>query len=257
MHGLNAAAFFRLPSLRVFKALDVRAPGLTLDEADPSGSMTALQPRQDHLFPNRTSGVEELHLFRSFISHNGLSVLARSCRRLRVLILQWEWNNASPDSDLSSESIAAAIRLHSASLEKISIESSYAPNDSDESDPGNLGDCLLLCDKLKSLSIDLGMLYGREYYDDNPSTRPLSEVLPPGLTNLGLSILPYLAGVGATKDNILGLLRQCGPKQRFSRLKNIAFIHCSDVYMADQEIVALAEKAGVELTRQDEPGGMV
>lgn len=259
MDGRDAAAFFHLPSLRVFKAHLLLAEGLTLDEADSSGSMTALQPPPDQLFPDRTSDVEELHLYRSFMSDNGLSVLSRSCRRLRVLILEWKWLDASFAPDLSSKSIAAAIRLHSSSLEKISIMGFYRydPDNPDESDPGGLGDCLLLCDKLKSLSIDLGVLHGGEYYDDNSSTRPLSEVLPPGLTNLGLSILPSLAEVRATKDDILGLLRQCGPKQRFSRLKKIAFIHSSVVYMADQEIIALAEKAGVELTEQDEPSGVV
>ncbi|KAL2279901.1 hypothetical protein FJTKL_13053 [Diaporthe vaccinii] len=247
MSGSDAAVFFRLPSLRVFKALAMHVAGLTLDEADPLGSRTALQPPADHLFPNGTSSVEELHLYRSFITDNGLRVLTRSCRRLRVLTLEPTWNDFLVNFELSFESIAAAIRLHSSSLEKILIANPY-PDGFVDVDPGSLGDCLLSCVKLESLVINLVMLYGREYYDNNSPTPPLSELLPPGLTDLGLSILPSLAGGQATKDNIVGLLRHCGPKGRFSRLNKIDLIGSSTESMKDQEIIALAKKNGVELT---------
>lgn len=256
MDGSNAAAFFRLPSLRVFKAVAMDVAGLTLDEADPSGSRTALQPPADQLFPDGTASIEELHLYRSFITDNGLRVLTRSCRRLRVLTLEPEWNHFLSNFELSFESIAAAIRLHSASLEKMLIENPY-PDDFIDLDPGSLGDCLLSCVKLESLVINLVMLYGREYYDNDSPTPPLSELLPPGLTDLGLSILPSLAGRQATKDNIVGLLRQCGPKGQFSRLKKIDLIGSSTESMEDQEIVALAKKNGVELTQHDGPVDMV
>lgn len=259
----KAAAFFRLPSLRVFKAFRMEIAGLTLDMADPLGSRTALQPPADHLFPNGTSSIEELHLHESLVTDNGLSVLTRSCRRLRVLILHSEWDD-TPDN-FYSESIAAAIRLHSASLEEILIEGSKDYDDHfEDSDPGSLGDCLSSCVKLKSLVINLVMLYGRKHYNNNSSTLPLSEVLPPGLTDLGLSIFPscagkfpYLSRRQITKDNIVGLLRQCGPKGRFSRLKKIDLIGAVTEYMEDQEIIALAKKGDVELTHPDRPAGVV
>lgn len=169
-----------------------------------------------------------------------------------MLILRYEWNDIIATSfELSRESIAAAIRLHSTSLEKIVIESSYDHGHFSGFKPGSLGDCLLFCNELKSLVIDLVMLYGRQYYDNNSSTPPLSELLPPGLTHLGISILPSLAGVQATQDNVMGLLRQCGPEGRFSKLKSISFIGCSTGYMEDQKIVALARKGGVELTQHE------
>lgn len=234
--------------------------GLTLDVADPLGPRTALQPSADLLFPNGTSSVEELHLYRSYMTENGLSVLTRSCRRLRVLILQSKWNDGFDDfdSELYSESIVAAIRLHSASLEKILVESSHDYDDNfDDSDPGSLGDCLLSCVKLESLVINLVMLYGRQYYDTNSSTPPLSELLPPGLTDLGLSIYPSLARGQETKDKIVGLLRQCGPKGRFCKLKKIDLIGSTTQFMEDQEIITLAKKVGVELTQHDGPADMV
>ncbi|KAG6355927.1 hypothetical protein INS49_015311 [Diaporthe citri] len=258
---MHAAAFFRLPSLRVFKALGMDIAGLTLDVADPLGSRNALQPPADHLFPNGTSSVEELHLLNgSLVTDNGFRVLTRSCRRLRVLILQSEWNDTR--DILYSESIAAAIRLHSASLEKILIEGSDDYDDYlSDSDPGSLGDCLLPCVKLESLVINLVVLYGREHYDNNPSPTPLSELLPPGLTDLGLSFrirkFPPSGAGQATKDNIVGLLRQCGPKGRFSRLKKIDLVGDSAEFMEDQEIIALAKKAEMELTQHDGSGGMV
>lgn len=89
MEGTNAAILFRLPRLRVFKAYAMDAQGLTLDEADQPGTGTAIQPPADKLFPNGTSNVEEIRLYRSHISENGLRVLTRACKRLRVLILQW------------------------------------------------------------------------------------------------------------------------------------------------------------------------
>lgn len=247
MNGISAAPFFRLPSLRVFKALGIEFTGLTLDQADLSGSGTALQPSADLLFPNRTSGVEELHLYQSYVSNHGLSVLTRSCRRLRVLVLQYEWND-----ELSSESIAAAIRLHSQSLEKIVIESSYMRDGFSGSNLGSLGDCLLCCNELESLVIDLAMLYDRQDCN-NLSTPTLSEMLPPGLIHLAIAILPPFAAVQATQDNVVGLLRQCGPGGRFFKLKSIDFIGCSARYMVDQEIIALARKGGVELTQHALP----
>lgn len=251
MNGISAAPLFRLPSLRVFKALGIEFTGLTLDQADLSGSGTALQPSADLLFPNGTSGVEELHLYQSYVSDHGLSVLTRSCRRLRVLLLQYDWNDIiATGFELSSESIAAAIRLHSTSLEKIVIESSYDRGGFSRSYPGSLGDCLLCCNGLESLVIDLAMLCRRQYYN-NSSTPTLSELLPPGLTHLGISIFPPLAGVQATQDNVVGLLRQCGPEGRFFKLKSIDLIGCSTEYMEDQEIIALAKKGGVELTQHE------
>lgn len=232
--------------------------GLTLDEADPLGSRTALQPPADQLFPNGTSSVEELHLYMCFVTDNGLSVLTRSCRRLRVLTLQSRWAEYFDHRvvELSSESIVAAIRLHSASLEKIFIESCRDPDEFEESGPGSLGDCLLSCDRLESLVINFVVLYGREYYDNNSYHQPLSELLPPGLITLGLSNFPSSARSQATEDNIVGLLRQCGPKGRFFRLKKIDLVGSFTEFMEDQEIIALAKKGGVELKQHDNPGGL-
>lgn len=261
MKIIQAAAFFCLPGLRVFKAYGMDASGLTLDEADPSGSGTALQPPADQLFPNGTSHVEELHLYLAYISENGLRVLTRACRRLRVLILEWaSCLTTLVDFDFSGNAIADAVKLHSDSLEEISINSHDITRDlwkefNSDVDPGVLGSCLLGCDKLERLTIDLEVLYGGpEVFEENSFNHPLSEFLPQGLTSLGLSFVQLEVEAAATRENVLGLLRQCGPDGRLSRLKRLQLTDYITDYDEEYDIAFMAGKAGVELilhTRQD------
>lgn len=251
--GSNAAFFFRLPSLRVFKAYAMDAAALTLDEPDPS-SGTALQPLADQLFPKGTSNVEEIHLYRSWTTENGLGVLTRACRCLRVLALQWEnsGNYSGMPSGFSGRAMVDAIKLHSASLEEISIDTTGYSEEffEDYISPEILGDCLLRCDKLERLTINLEVLYEyREAYEENSSSFPLSSVLPPGLTSLGLSFVPRRAeALRATKDNVLELLHQCGPNGQFSRLKRLQITDFTTEFDTEGDIVVMARKAGVELT---------
>lgn len=261
MEGVQAAAFFRLPGLREFKAYGMDASGLTLDEADPSGSVTALQPPADQLFPNGTSPIEELHLYQACISENGVRVLTRACRRLRVLILEWRsYLITSVDFDFSGNAVADAIKLHSASLEEISIDSDEITADlwkdfTCDVDPGILGDCLLRCDKLKRLTIDLEVLYGGpDVFQEHSFNYPLSEVLPQGLTSLGLNFVQVEVEAHATKDNVLGLLRQCGPNGRFARLKKLQLTDYITDFDEEHDMAFMARNAGVELvlrTRTD------
>lgn len=181
-----------------------------------------------------------------------------------MLALRWEWSDHIAGSELSNDSIASAIRLHSASLEELLIGGSDQLDDDEEEldvvdkfDPGSLGDCLLSCDKLETLLINLERLYGRESHDQNSTCQPLTEVLPPGLVRLGLSISPLLAGGQVIKDKILGLLHQCGPGGRFLKLQEIGLIGSNDGFMADEEMIALAKKNGVVLTKHDRPNGMM
>lgn len=236
------------------------AQGLTLDEADQSATGTALQPSADQLFPNGTSNVEEIHLYRSHISENGLRVLTRACKRLRVLVLHAGLVPV-PGSNFFENAIFEAIRLHSASLEDIFVDNigdtlvgSYG-----DVDAGALGDCLLRCDKLERLTIGIEAIYGAENYEKNSYSHPLSVVLPAGLTSLSLTSLSLELGdvsqgpyIQATKDNVLGLLRCCGPKGRFSRLTKIHLTGFTMKADEKQDLMVLAQKAGVALTLREQ-----
>lgn len=254
MEGANAAIFFRLPSLRVFKAYFMDASGLTLDEADQSG--TALQPPADQLFPNGTSNVEEIHLYRSHISENGLSVLARACKRIRVLVLQWGRTFIRVNGfTFFSTALLEAIKLHFSTLEEILVESTgdtsadYYDNVRNV-DVEAFGRGLSRCDKLERLTIDLEILYGDDDFDGNSSSYPLTDLLPSGLTSLslGLGIMSLEPQLQATRENVLGLLRQCGPKERFSRLRTLQLTDCIMKSSKEQDFVILARNAGVVLT---------
>ncbi|KAJ0116993.1 hypothetical protein J7T55_003408 [Diaporthe amygdali] len=260
MDGRIAAPFFRLPGLRVFRAYAMEAAGLTLDEADPSGSGTAIQPLADQLFPNGTSDVEELHINRSFITDNGIRVLTRACRRLRVFILQWGGSLVSEEeSEFSSESIANAISLHADSLEEVWIDcyEDLWVQYCDNADPGSLGDCLVHCNKLKHLAIDLVVLYGLDDYDQNCASQPLSKVLPPSLISLRLAFEPASAGDQVTQENLVDLLRECGPKGRFPSLKNLDLTRCMNETEDYQDLLALAQEAGVDLMLRIRSAGSV
>lgn len=117
-------------------------------------------------------------------------------------------------------------------------------------DPGVFGDWLLRCGKLERLTINPEVLYGDENYEINSSSHPLSGVLPAGLTSLSLGLVTRSHGaeLRATKDNVLGLLRQCGPKGRFSRLKELQLTDCMMKADEKQIFMVPASEAGVELT---------
>lgn len=247
--------FFRLPSLRVFKTYFVVAEGLTLDEADQSGTGTALQPPAAQLFPNGTSNVEEIHLYRTQISENGLRVLARACKRLRVLVLQWGRNfdiNINRGFSFFGNAILEAIKLHFASLEEILIEGTKDTwlNIHGDVDTGEFGDWLLRCDKLQRLTINFEILYGVDNYENNSSSYPLSAVLPAGLTSLCLRLvtLSHRTDIQVAKDNLLGFLRHCGPSRRFSRLKDIQLTYKYMGVDDEKDLMVQANKAGVALT---------
>lgn len=245
----------------MFKAYFLDAQGLTLDEADQSATGTALQPSADKLFPKGTSSVEEIHLYRSHISENGLGVLTRACKYLRVLVLQWS-QTFVPGRGFSffGNAILEVLKLHFASLEEIMIDGTdyTLVNSYGDVDSGVFGDWLLRCDKLQRLTIDLEVLYGDENYQNNSSSYPLSLVLPAGLTSLSLTSLCLGHGtmsqgpdIQATKNNILGLLRQCGQKGRLSRLKEIQITGYITNADEKQDLMILAKKAGVGLTLRE------
>lgn len=233
----------------MFKAYNMDAAGLTLDEPDPF-SRTALQPPADQLFL-KGSNVEELYLYRSCITENGVTVLTTACRCLRVLVLQWENSSFFPsiNNDSPGYALANAIELHSASLEEVSIASTEGSWEGFLI-PAALRDSLLLCKKLERLAIDLEVLYGDgESYEENSSSSPLSFLLPPGLASLTLSFVPRRKGaLGATKDNVLELLRQCGPNGRCSGLKKLELRDFIAEVDAREDFIVMARKAGVELT---------
>lgn len=238
----------------MFKAYNMDAAGLTLDEPDPDPfSRTALQPPADQLFL-KGSNVEEIYLYRSCASESGLRVLTRACRCLRVLVLQWENSSLCPsvDFDPSGYALANAIELHSASLEEVSIESTQGSweIEGDFLIPAGLRDSLLLCKNLERLTIDPEVLYGdEEAYEENSCIYPLSLLLPPGLTSLTLSFVPRRKeALWATRHNVLELLSQCGPNGRFSRLKKLELTSFSAMKSVRGDIIVMARKAGVELT---------
>jgi hypothetical protein len=217
----------------VFKAYSIFAAELTPDEADQSDEGTGLdwQPPADQLFPNSMSNVEEIHLYRSHISENGIRVLTRACKRLRVLSLQWGKTLVfTRGFNFYGNAILEAIKLHFASLVEILIDSTEDAlmESCGDVETGVFGDWLLRCDKLERLTIYLEVLYGNENYERNSSSHPLSILLPASLTSLslGLGTLAHGAELQATKDNVLGLLRQCGPKGRFSRFKELQLPDC-------------------------------
>lgn len=237
----------------MFKAYGMDARGLTLDQADQSATGTALQPSADQLFPNRTSAVEEIHLYWSHISENGLRVLTRACKRLRVLVLQWTWNNEDiHDFSFLGDAILDIIKLYFNSLEEILIDSTLGVESYGDVDSRAFGDWLWRCEKLQRLSIDLEVLYGDENYENNSSSYPLSLVLPAGLTSLCLRHGTKSTSIQATTDNVLGLLRCCGPKGRFSRLTKIHLIEFIMDADEKRDLIVLAQKAGVELTLREQ-----
>lgn len=250
--GTLAAVFFRLPNLRVFKAYSMNAQGLTLDEADQSGTGTALQLPADQLFPNGTSNVEEIRLYSSYVSVNGLRVLTRACRRLRVLILEWGPDFWDVYDFTFSTALLDAIKIHSYSLEEISVDGLGMTliDHYGAVDPEQFESWLLRCNKLERLAINLDMLYGDENFERNSSSYSLAKILPNSLSSLTLGFGITLHGglQQATKDNVSEFLCQCGPKGRFSRLRRLQLIDCMMDFDKNQDLMTLARNAGVVLT---------
>lgn len=252
MRGTHAAVFFRLPNLRVFKAYSMDAEGLTLDEADQSGTGTALQPPADQLFPNGTSNVEEIKLYWSYVSANGLGVLTRACKRLRVLVLEWGPNFWNVYDSTFSTALLEAIKIHSDSLEEILVDGIGRTliDLHGAVDPEPFEAWFLRCNKLERLAINLEILYGDEDFERNSFSYPLAKILPTGLSSLtlGLGITMHGGLQQATKDNVSEFLCQCGPNGRFPKLRKLQLMNCMMDFDKDQDLTILARNAGVVLT---------